>query len=770
MRLVRLLFVCALAPAVMAQSADLSVTVTMPATAVYDALAQFSVATATGQFTLTNAGPSIAQNVTIDFDAYLSNVFVPGFGCGTTNGHYRCTAATMAPGSLTASFSETWGLPRDGTSRGTVETTTVTVSSSSPGDPNPANNSASTNTAVVWQSDPELSSVDTPAFTAPGNSIVVTANYLNNGPSPASDFKLTLTVPPGTSYSTYSADKWLTCTEPPKGGQGDLICTAPALGVLRGSISALVRVDPTTPSGTVITFPATIESTSAIQSPKTLSGSLTVTDPAALHVEISAPASAHPGDTFLTTITVTNQGPGTAFNPEVLFTQPNFSYGPMTGPAGWNCVASCSSNSFAPGTATFTFPTTLPWNASPGSLPEQAVARASNNVPDFASIANGSIAIIAWPPSSLKLTMTAAPAAVHTSDDLTYTATIENTGNADAKNVQLYWTLPGTAAATTCGTVNDSVCTFPTIGAGATQTATRTLQVAAGAGTVLTAQTMVKAANVAYDAPSASATVATTVAGVSHVNLAAQIAPPSAPRAGMTWPWVYRVYNAGPDTATDWQLSFPIPPNTTVVDGSFPGSVGTCTGLTPNASNIQVTCHGTYLPALAEFNVLVDLAIAPETTAPIHATATVSTANVDAFAPDNTATADTPVTAAQPASDLSIAVEAAPTTLNVGNVVTYVVVATNIGAASASNVTVQLNLPPSLTVLSASPQSPIATLGSGASATFTVTARATEAGTITARASVATTSEELNTANNSAAATIVVNAVTAPARRRAARH
>ena len=42
----------------------------------------------------------------------------------------------------------------------------------------------------------------------------------NNGPSPASNFKLTLSIPPGATYAgSYYADDWLTCTEPPQGGQ-----------------------------------------------------------------------------------------------------------------------------------------------------------------------------------------------------------------------------------------------------------------------------------------------------------------------------------------------------------------------------------------------------------------------------------------------------------------------------------------------------------------------------------------------------------------------
>jgi uncharacterized repeat protein (TIGR01451 family) len=132
-----------------------------------------------------------------------------------------------------------------------------------------------------------------------------------------------------------------------------------------------------------------------------------------------------------------------------------------------------------------------------------------------------------------------------------------------------------------------------------------------------------------------------------------------------------------------------------------------------------------------------------------------------------------------PNSDVSIALDAAPYALNAGDVVTYTLGATNLGGGAASNVMVQLTLPPSLTLLSSSDQCTgnpvvmctVGTLGAGKSTAFTVTARANEAGSITATASVSTTSADANTYNNSGSATIVVNAPPpTPARRRAARH
>jgi hypothetical protein len=61
LRLLPLLLACSLAPAVLAQSADLSVTVTMPSTAVYYAVSPFSVAV--------NKGPSPASEFKVTLTA-----------------------------------------------------------------------------------------------------------------------------------------------------------------------------------------------------------------------------------------------------------------------------------------------------------------------------------------------------------------------------------------------------------------------------------------------------------------------------------------------------------------------------------------------------------------------------------------------------------------------------------------------------------------------------------------------------------------------------
>jgi len=768
---------------------------------------------------------------------------------------------------------------------------------------------------VVWQADVSLekNGVGFPPA-PPGGYYNVFAFFSNYGPSPA-DVKVTLTVPLGATYVSYFA-QGLTCTEPPKGGQGDLVCTGANLGLGGGYEADLfVRFDPTLLPGTVITFPETLTCPTATTRPtQTTSTSVTIVQPADLHAEMSAPASVHAGDTFLTTITLTNRGPGAAVEPRVTYTNSGYvEQGRMTGPADWGCYYSCEMNSigagptttFAPGaTATFTVPITVPLNATAGTLTAKAVGEAYNVLfSDSADgVATASTVIVPVPLATLKLTMSASPDPVYPGDQLTYTAKIANTSNADAQNVSLVWSVYGTVA-TTCGSVNGTTCTFPTIAAGTTQTVTRTIQVAGRPGDGIDARTDVTATNVIYMSSSHHVELSTTVASPpQQADLAAEMTAPSGLYNGTTGSWTYRVQNHGPNAAPDWHLSLTLPPNTTLIGGNMDVGVGTCTGLSAGAMGSVVTCHGTNLAANAHADLQLTLSVNIGATDRIHASATVSSTSTYDPNPDNNTgsidtviltplkvdvsmTADkttavfgervtqtltvlnngpTPVTnilatltlpaapvdgisssgflsctgttsvrctasslEAQraltatisfqapasagsrttqadvswlmnnlgyvgsdretidlqvvpptPTSDMTITLGAASTALNTGDTVTYTIGATNLGGSPAANVTAELDLPPSLAFVSASPQcsgGPLVTctagtLDSGKPATFTVTARALEAGTVKVLASVSTTSVESNNGNNTAAATIVVNAPAAPARRRAARH
>ncbi|HWI05338.1 MAG TPA: hypothetical protein VNT52_16155, partial [Acidimicrobiales bacterium] len=98
--------------------------------------------------TVTNAGPSTAQNVSVtdDLPAGVTLVGPPtggGFTCGTGD-PFVCSMASLAPGSATFTFAVQVG----GVAPGSTLTNTATVSSST-ADPNLANNTGSASTTIV---------------------------------------------------------------------------------------------------------------------------------------------------------------------------------------------------------------------------------------------------------------------------------------------------------------------------------------------------------------------------------------------------------------------------------------------------------------------------------------------------------------------------------------------------------------------------------------------------------------------------------------------
>lgn len=599
-----------------AQPADLSATVTMPPTVVY----KDGLAVAAGQFTVTNAGPWAAQNVTVDFNAG-SQATLPGFTCGWKDAGYRCTAASMAPGSVTGTLTATWPAAPNGT----LETTTVTATSASR-DPDTTNNSASAKTTVIWQSDLTLQQLTMPSPVLAGALVIMDAHYFNAGPSPATDVKITITVPPGAAYDSYSAHfNTFKCTEPPKGGQGDLVCTASALDSgASDAIEMTVRVDPAVKPGTVITFPATLTCPTALKPSQSITGSTTVAAPANLRVTLSSAPTVVPGDSYLNTVTVTNAGPGNALNVRLALTAG--SYFDITAPAGWGCapgvnIATCSAASFPPGTATFTFMARTLVNFTSGTITQTATVTTVADPDDSDNVATSTTTIASGALTPVSLQFTASPDSVATGGTLTYTARIANTGRVDAKNIELYLSFPGIVQTTTCGSVAQTHCSFPTIAAGATQTVTATTRIYAAPGTSVIADAILIGANFLHDIPTTSVT--TMVSNAPPITTKATVVPTietdkTTAVTGDPVTQTFTVTNQGPDAANGVTLQIDLPNGVgfTHLSTTFPS----CSGSAPIQCTMTQLVTGASLTATVSFN-------APSQTGTFASTGTVSWAN-----------------------------------------------------------------------------------------------------------------------------------------------
>lgn len=321
-----LLFLCAFAPAVLADNIDLRAVLYMPPTAVYNADPQYAgpnslsgTATVNGTLTIINASsaPTLRVNFDVDGLDVIGEVNPDPSEWNAQNltcSGKRCTILELAPGSMTINVSaHWWSVPA-----GTVEKTSATVSSTYSTDPDPTNNTSTAKTTILYQSNLTFDALTVPSSVAAGQSCAIAAHFGNHGPSRATDMTLTISIPPGARYQGFVAPPWYDCAEPEVGGHGDLVCTGLDIGLTDDVVQALVSVDPSLAPGTVLTIDGKLTSTSASQWPLT-SESLTVTAPTPADAALSVTAtvdnpSVVVGGWATETYTVYNAGPHDAQN------------------------------------------------------------------------------------------------------------------------------------------------------------------------------------------------------------------------------------------------------------------------------------------------------------------------------------------------------------------------------------------------------------------------------------------------------------------------
>ena len=267
----------------------------------------------------------------------------------------------------------------------------------------------------------------------------------------------------------------------------------------------------------------------------------------------------------------------------------------------------------------------------------------------------------------------------------------------------------------------------------------------------------------------ASADLSVTNAGTPNPVLAG-------PGPGNVITYTQSVTNNGPFAAINAVFSETIPTNTTFQSLNFPGGSGwTCNAPAVGGTG-TISCTNPDIANAASttftVGVAVNTGVAVGTVITDIDNATSGTS--DPNLANNSATVQTTVGSATTA-DLSITNTATPNRVIAGNNITYTVVVTNNGAATASTVAFSEAIPANTTFVSATP-SPVTgwtcgvlggtltcsnpTVVAGASTTFTVVVTVnagTAAGTfITDTANVSSATTDPNPNNNSATATVVV--------------
>ena len=208
---------------------------------------------ATLQYTITptNAGPSVAADVTVTdtlpatvtFGAFTTT---SGWSCSEAAGTITCTRAALATGAnVPIVFTVT--APNQG---GTI-TNSATITSATTPDPNTANNAASINTAVDARADLSIAVVDDPDPVATGATLTYTIQVANAGPSDAANLTMTDTLPATVAFVSVTATNWA-CVRTAQ----VVTCTRAALGLTDAEPITITVTAPLTTG--VITNTATI--------------------------------------------------------------------------------------------------------------------------------------------------------------------------------------------------------------------------------------------------------------------------------------------------------------------------------------------------------------------------------------------------------------------------------------------------------------------------------------------------------------------------------
>ena len=288
------------------------------------------------------------------------------------------------------------------------------------------------------QPDLAITKTAPPAVLA-GSNLTYNLSVTNTG-GDATNVSLTDTLPPGTTFVSFTSPAGWVNTTPPVGGTGTVTSTN---GVLAGGATAnftlVVAVDASVANGTVLANTATIATplTEASLANNASTAVTVVINAADVAILKTGPATVVPGTDVTYNITVANIGPNDAQNVSVIDPPPAatsfVSLVQNTGPA-------------LPGTmpAGSVATLTLVLHVNPATPPGTVITNTANVTtttvdPNLANNASSVVSTV----SSADLAVTkVAPAIATAGNNVTYSISVQNIGAADAANVVLSDVLP----------------------------------------------------------------------------------------------------------------------------------------------------------------------------------------------------------------------------------------------------------------------------------------------------------------------------------------
>ena len=471
--------------------------------------------------TLTNNGPDAAttagwSDVLPTGTTFVSLPAVAGWSCTTpavgAAGTVNCTNPSFAVG--TATFTLTVAVAPTVAS-GTVLSNTANVTSTT-GDPNGANNSATATTTVSTSADLSLTIVDSPDPVVAGSNLTYTITATNSGPSNAASVVLPDTLPGTLTFVSLASPVGWTCTTPAVGANGAINCTNPSFAPGTAVFTLVANVAGTFANGATVTNGTAISSTTPDPqlANNTASATTTVDTTADLAITISdAPDPVVAGSNITYTIVATNNGPAGQQGPIAVndILPGGTTFVSFSAPAGWTVttppvggsgsVSALTAGSFASGqSATFTLVVNVPTSTLGGTvIGDTATVNATPN--DLTPLNNSATTTttVTGLPAAVSGTKTAS-GSFNTGGTVTYAIVLRNAGAApqnDNPGNEFIDVLPAgltlVSATATSGTAVATVGTNTVtwngqIAAGSTVTITITARVNAGPGTAINNQ------------------------------------------------------------------------------------------------------------------------------------------------------------------------------------------------------------------------------------------------------------------------------------------
>ncbi|MBB5639442.1 putative repeat protein (TIGR01451 family), partial [Pedobacter cryoconitis] len=560
---------------------------------------------------------------------------------------------------------------------------------------------ATTNLSIV-------KTVDNPVPYA-GNQVIFTLLASNAGPSNATGVTVNDLVPSGYTF----------------------VSAAPSIGTYNSGTGIWNIGNLINGGNATLTITATVNPTGNYANTATITGgqndplpgnntSTATTTPVSLQISKTGPATASAGSTVNYVVTVSNNGIADALLQSIVdnvsATLTNVSWTAtgigsatvITGATGTNNNVAVTGNIPAGGGNQIRINIT-------GTIPSSTVATtvsntASVNTPGSPLVNSNTVVTTITKDANVKI-QKSGPATLAAGGNVSYTLNVTNTGPSDVNNVNIIDNLPAgiNAVSWTATTQNGAVLNSPATGTGNVNilakipAGTASVQVVIN-GVLSSGYTGTTLVNTATATPEpgvnnpvpATSTVTSTISRLANVRITKS--GPANIGAGQAISYTIRIVNDGPSDAPGVIIQDVIPAQ--ILTPTWTATVQNLATVSAASGTGNINITGDIPAGTGVINIVVSGTVDPATLDGAQFTNT-ATANFPAGSPvtdpDLTSNTSSILTQVQNSADVRVS-KNGPTTVNIGDPITYTIVVSNGGAGNIPTATITDNVPSSVTV------------------------------------------------------------------------